>query len=181
MARSVMGSHMRRPIGIKRRAKAAVAAGRKGGSNNGVEEAVVDLCGPTLSSTATEMSANFSEMNSNNKKKDAFDMNKVKEFEMKAKVFDVFMSLGKKEVAEQVANTLLQYCNNSSTTSVVPPEEVQEAEEEVAAEEEEEEDTGSPDLGWAHNEEEEQAEEGHGKNGDNDSVGSETVLNPPPP
>jgi hypothetical protein len=179
MTGSVMGSHLRRPIGTKR-AKAAVAAGSQGGSNNGVEEPVVDLCGPTLSSTAAEeMSANFSKMNSNNKNKDAFDM-KAKEFDMKAKVFDMFMPLGKKDVAEQVANTLLQYCNNSSTTCVVPPGEVQEVEEEVAAEEEEEEDTGSPDLGWAHNEEKDQ-EEGHGKNGDTESVGSETVLQEPPP
>jgi hypothetical protein len=55
---------------------------------------------------------------------------------------------------------------------------------EEVAEEEEEEDTGSPDLGWAHNEEEDQ-EEGHGKSGDTpgdtESVGSETVLNEPPP
>ena len=145
-----------------------------------------------LSSTAAEMAANFSEMNSNNKKKDAFDM-KAKEFDMKAKVFDMFMSLGKKEVAEKVANTLLEFCNknSSTTTSVVSPEGVQqEVEEEAAAEE----DNGSPDLGWAHNEEEEEenqsvnlleesikpAGEGHGKNGDTESVGSETVLNPPP-
>jgi hypothetical protein len=52
----------------------------------------------------TLMAANFSEMNSNNKKKDAFDM-KAKEFDMKAKVFDMFMSLGKKDAAEKVANT----------------------------------------------------------------------------
>ncbi len=183
---------MRRPIGTKR-AKAAVAAGRSGGTNAGEEEVgVVDL---SLSSTAAEMAANFSEMNSNNKKKDAFDM-KAKEFDMKAKVFDMFMSLGKKEVAEKVANTLLEFCNNNSsaTTGVVSSEEVQEVEEKVAAEEQEEvEDNGCPDLGWAHNEEEEEEDQSvnllerstkagdDGKNGDSDSVGSETVLNEPPP
>jgi hypothetical protein len=181
MVGSVMGSNMRRPIGGKR-AKAAAAAARSERNNSAGEPEVVDLYGATsLSSTAAEMAANFSEMNSNNKKKDAFDM-KIKEFEMKAKVFDVFMSLGKKEVAEKVADTLQQYCNDSSTTSVVPPQKVQEVVEEVA-EEEEEEDTGSPDLGWAQNEEEDQ-EEGHGKSGDTgdtESVGSETVLNEPPP
>jgi hypothetical protein len=134
-----------------------------------------------LSSTAAEMAAGFSEMNSNNKKKDAFFDMKAKEFDMKAKVFDMFMSLGKKDVAEKVANTLLEYCINSSTPGEVVQQE-EENEEEVA-EEEEEEDTGSPDLGWAHNEEEDQQEE-HDKNGDTgdtESVGSETVLNEPPP
>ncbi len=84
----------------------------------------MDLYGATLSSTAAEeMAANFSEMNSNNKRKHApfFD---IKEFEMKARKVSYVssMSLGKKEVAEQVANTLLEYCKKSSTTtSVVPP------------------------------------------------------------
>ncbi len=193
MAGSVMGSHMRRPIGSKRAKAAAAAARSSGGGNNSGEEVEEPLV-VDLSSTAAEMAANFSEMNSNNKKKDAFDM-KAKEFDMKAKVFDMFMSLGKKEVAEKVANTLLEFCNknSSATTGVVSPEEVQEVEEEVAAEEQEEvEDNGCPDLGWAHNEEEEEEDQsvnllesstkaGDGKNGDSDSVGSETVLNEPPP
>jgi hypothetical protein len=116
MAGSVMGSHMRRPIGTKRAKAAAAVARRSGGGNNsgGGGEEVEEPLVVDLSSTAAEMAAGFSEMNSNNKKKDAFDM-KAKEFDMKAKVFDMFISLGKKDVAEKVANTLLEYCINPST------------------------------------------------------------------
>ncbi len=171
MAGSVMGSHMRRPIGTKKRAKAAVAAARSGGTNTGEEEVgVVDL---SLISTAAEMAANFSEMNSNNKKKDAFDMN-AKEFDMKAKVFDMFMSLGKKQVAEKVANTLLEFCNKNSSTpgEVVQQEEEKNEEEEVAEERKKSRTMVLLILAGhtAHNEEEDQ-----------ESVGSETVLNEPPP
>jgi hypothetical protein len=170
MAGSMMGSHMTQPIGTKR-AKAAAAAARSAGNYTGEEEpGVVDL---TLRSNtaAAEMAANFSEMNSNNNKKDAFDM-KAKEFDMKAKVFDMFTTmslLGKKDVAEEVANTLLEYCKKSSIPSeVAPPGEVQQEEEQEGEKEEEEvEVSGSPDTRWA-------------QNGDSESVGSETILKPPP-
>jgi hypothetical protein len=116
MAGSVMGSHMRRPIGTKRAKAAAAVARRSGGGNNSGGEEVEEPLVVDLTTTAAEMAAGFIEMNSNNKKKDAFDM-KAKEFDMKAKVFDMFMSLGKKDVAEKVANTLLEYCINSSTAT----------------------------------------------------------------